>query len=75
MKLAMTAITPAEGFNDKATCFKKVVGPMLDAMREQLRNEVPMKGEFRISILVDTLAGKESDEVAKAVQRGIAAAN
>lgn len=71
MKLAMTALLPAEGFNDKGTCIKKVVGPMLDSMRAQLREQIPMKGEFRISILIDTLANAKTDAVAEAVHQSL----
>lgn len=75
MKLALTAVMPAEGFNDAATAWKKTIGPMLASMREQLRSQVPMKGEFRVSILVDTLANAKTDEVSKAVHQQVISAN
>jgi hypothetical protein len=70
MKLAMTAILPAQGFNDEATCLRKVIRPMLSDMRADLREHAKMTGTFRISILIDTLEG--DDKIAEA-QSGLAA--
>ena len=70
MKLAMTAILPAQGFNDEATCLRKVIRPMLSDLRTELRDKVTMNGNFRISVLIDTLEGE--DVIAEA-QSGLAA--
>jgi hypothetical protein len=70
MKLAMTALLPAQGFNDEATCLRKMIRPMLTDLREELRDKVKMQGQFRISILIDTLEGE--DTIAEA-QSGLAA--
>jgi hypothetical protein len=67
MKLAMTAILPASGFNDEHLCMK-CVKPLLSSMRKQMRESTPMKGEFRISILVQAIDGREQDKVGEAVR-------
>ena len=68
MKIAMTAVLPAAGFNDEHTCMRKVIAPMLKSIRHQLRDKAEHDGcEYRISILVDTQALEKTDLVGQAV--------
>ena len=68
MKVAMTAILPAKGFNDEHTCMRKVITPMLRSIRQQLRDKKEIgDSDYRISILVDTQALEKTDKVGKAV--------
>ena len=68
MKVAMTAILPATGFNDEHTCMRKVITPLLRAIRRQLRDQGAIgESDYRISILVDTQALEKTDLVGKAV--------
>jgi hypothetical protein len=69
MKIGMTAVLPAAGFNDEHTCMRKVITPMLRSIRKQLRDQAENDGcDYRISILVDTQALEKADLVGKAVQ-------
>ena len=68
MKVGMTAILPAAGFNDEHTCMRKVITPLLRAIRRQLRDQGAIgESDYRISILVDTQALEKTDLVGKAV--------
>ena len=69
MKIGMTAVLPAAGFNDEHTCMRKVITPMLRSIRNQLRAQALKDDcDYRISILVDTQALEKTDLVGKAVQ-------
>lgn len=70
VKLAMTAVMPAAAFNDEHHCMK-CVKPMLSSMRKQLREQTPMRGEFRIAILVESLANSAEDKVGEAVRESL----
>ena len=70
MKLAMTAVCPAKRFNDEHDCMK-MVKPMLSMMRRDLREKVEMRGEFRVSILIESLANTDEDKVGQAVAESL----
>ena len=66
MKLAMTAIVPSGAFTDEHECMK-IAKQLLAAMRKQFAAQ-PVKGQMRISILVQALADPEPDRVGEAVR-------
>ena len=70
MKLAMTAVMPSSAFTDEHECMK-LARQLLGSMRKQLTAEKPLKGQIRLSILVQALADQEPDKVGEAVRAAL----
>lgn len=70
MKLAMTALMPASAFADEHERMK-IAKQLLASMARQLRADGHKIGDFRLSILVETLANTNEDKVGQAVREGL----
>ena len=70
MKLGMTAVMPSAAFTDEHECMK-IAKQLLGSMRKQLTADKPLKGQIRLSILVQTLADAEPDRVGEAVRAAL----
>lgn len=70
MKLAMTVVMPASAFTDEHECMK-IAKQLLGAMRKQLTAEHQVKGQMRLSLLIQTLDAQEPDKVGEAVRTAL----
>jgi hypothetical protein len=70
MKLAMTAVMPSGAFTDEHECMK-IAKHLLSAMRKQMTAEHQLKGQMRLSILLQNLEDKEPDRVGQAVREAL----
>ncbi len=67
MKLAMTAVMPASAFTDEHECMK-IAKQLLASMRKQMTAEYQVKGQVRLSVLIQNLEAQEPDTVGEAVR-------
>ena len=70
MKLGMTAVMPSAAFMDEHECMK-IARQLLGSMRKQLMADKSLKGQIRLSILVQALADQEPDKVGEAVRAAL----
>jgi hypothetical protein len=74
MKLAFTALVPHTLFDDPIDCLHRVVKPMMEAIRDQSRDQNLKCHQVRISIMVDSvdvMAVQGKDNLEAAVQAAI----
>jgi len=70
VKLAMTAVMPSSAFTDEHECMK-IAKQLLGSMRLQMTSAEKLKGQVRLSILVQSLADAEPDRVGEAVRAAL----
>lgn len=66
----MTAVMPSAAFTDEHECMK-IAKQLLNSMRKQMTDQKAVRGQVRLSILVQALADAEPDKVGEAVRAAL----